>query len=252
MLQEIKREEFEELCKDLFDRLRIPLDKAIKDARLIAREIKEIVLVGGSTRIPKIKTFLKEYFGEDCKINDSINPDEAVAYGATLMAAKILMTNDISLSGFNLMDITPLSLGVAVKNLSTNENILKEGLMMSVIIKRSTKIPANGKDIYYTSSDFQKEARITIYEGEKKYVKYNHKLGEIIVSNLTEKPKGQVKILVKFFIDINGILNVSASELSDKNEEIKPNPIQIEYQSIGLNKEKIDVLKKKMRNFLKN
>ena len=251
LLQEIKREEFEELCKDLFDRLRIPLDKAIKDARLIAREIKEIVLVGGSTRIPKIKTFLKEYFGEDCKINDSINPDEAVAYGATLMAAKILMTNDNSLSGFNLMDITPLSLGVAVKNLSTNENILKEGLMMSVIIKRSTKIPANGKDIYYTSSDFQKEARITIYEGEKKYVKYNHKLGEIIVSNLTEKPKGQVKILVKFFIDINGILNVSASELSDKNEEIKPNPIQIEYQSIGLNKEKIDELKKKNNKFFK-
>ena len=252
LLQEIKREEFEELCKDLFERLRIPLDKAIKDARLIPRDIKEIVLVGGSTRIPKIKTFLKDYFGEDCKINDSINPDEAVAYGATLMAAKILMTNDQVLSGFNLMDITPLSLGVAVKNESENENILKEGLLMSVIIKRSSKIPTNGKDTYYTSVDFQKEARITIYEGEKKYVKYNHKLGEIIVSNLTPKPKGKVKILVKLFIDVNGILNVSASELSDTDEEIKPNnPIRIEYQSIGLNKEKIQELKKKMKNFIK-
>ena len=170
MLQEIKREEFEELCKDLFDRLRVPLDKAIQDAKLIARDIKEIVLVGGSTRIPKIKTFLREYFGDDCKINDSINPDEAVAYGATLMAAKILIKHDKSLSGFNLMDITPLSLGVAVKNRSTDENILKEGRMMSVIIKRSSKIPANGKDTYFTTIDYQKEARITVYEGEKQYV----------------------------------------------------------------------------------
>ena len=249
LLQGIKREEFEELCKDLFDRLRIPLDKAIQDAKLIARDIKEIVLVGGSTRIPKIKIFLREYFGDDCKINDSINPDEAVAYGATLMAAKILIKHDKTLSGFNLMDITPLSLGVAVKNQSTDENILKEGRMMSVIIKRSSKIPANGKDTYFTTIDYQKEARITVYEGEKQYVKYNHKLGEILISNLTPKPKGKVQILVKFFIDVNGILNVTASELTEKGKEVEPKPIKIEYQSIGLNKEKIEELKVKNKKF---
>ena len=252
LLQEIKREEFEDLCKDIFDRLKIPLDKAIKDAKLVPSDIKEIVLVGGSTRIPKIKTFLKDYFGNDCKINDSINPDEAVAYGATLMAAKILITSDKTLSGFNLMDITPLSLGVAVKNTSKDEDILKEGLMMSVIIKRSSTIPANGSNKYTTVENNQTKAKIIIYEGEKKYVKYNHILGEITVSNLTPKPKGQVKILVKFFIDVNGILNVTAAELSDKNEEIKPVPIQIEYQSIGLNKGKIEELKEKNKKFYKN
>ena len=252
LFQEIKREEFEDLCKDLFDRLRLPLDNVIKDAKLIARDIKEIVLVGGSTRIPKVKTFLKEYFGEDCKINDSINPDEAVAYGATLMAAKILIKNDSVLEGFNLMDITPLSLGIEICNQSKDLDILNEGLLMSVIIKRGTKIPYNNSKIYETTHDYQKQAKIKIYEGEKKYVKYNHLLGEIIVPNLTPKPKGEVKILVKLFVDTNGILNVTASELTKEGEEIKQMPIQIEYQSIGLNKEKIKELKEKNKKFFKN
>ena len=251
LFQFIRRDEFEELCKDLFERLKMPLDKAIKDAKLIARDIKQIVLVGGSTRIPKIKTFLKEYFGEDCKINDSINPDEAVAYGATLMAAKILIQNDNALSGFNLMDITPLSLGIEVNNESEDPDILNEGLLMSVIIKRGSKIPHNKSEIYETSSDFQEEAKIRIYEGEKKYVKYNHVLGEITISNLTPKPKGKVKILVKFFIDTNGILSVSASELTSKGKEIKPIQIQIKYQSIGLNNEKIEELKEKNKKFFR-
>ena len=251
MIETISREEFEDLCKDLFEKLKIPLKKAIKDARIAAEDISEIVLVGGSTRIPKIKSFLMEYFGSNCKINDSINPDEAVAYGATLMAAKIVIKRDKNLSAFNLMDITPLSLGIEVLNNSKNKKILEEGLLMSVIIKRATKIPFNNSEIYVTAYDNQKEAKIQIYEGEKKYVKYNHVLGELLLKGLTPKPKGQVKIKVKFFIDVNGILTVTAAELSEKGEEIKPIETQIEYQSIGLNKEKIEELKKKNQKYFK-
>ena len=141
-IETIKRDEFEELCQDLFEKLRTPLNEALMDAKITSKDIDEIVLVGGSTRIPKIKTFLTEYFRENIKINDSINPDEAVAYGATLMAAKIVIKRDKYLSGFNLMDINPLSLGVAVINESKNPDILKEGDIMSVIIKRASKIPS--------------------------------------------------------------------------------------------------------------
>ena len=247
--ENITREEFEEICDDLFMELKKPLEEALQDAHIGKDGISEIVLVGGSTRIPKIKTMLKDYFGKNCKINDSINPDEAVAYGATLMAAKIVLNKDKFLSGFNLLDITPLSLGIEIKNVSTNMDILKEGLLMSVIIKRASQIPHNNSQIYETVSDYQKEARIVIYEGEKKYVKYNHKLGELILKDLTPKPKGQVKIKVKFFIDVNGILDVTASELSEKGEELRPVKTEIEYQSIGLNDKIIEQLKEKNKKY---
>ena len=245
----IERETFEELCIDLFKELEKPIREALQDAHIGRDGISEIVLIGGSTRIPKIKTFLKEYFGENCRINDSINPDEAVAYGATVMAAKIVLHRDKFLSGFNLMDITPLSLGIEVKNNSTDKKILEEGLLMSVIIKRASKIPSNNSKIYSTTSDYQKEAKITIYEGEKKYVKYNHKLGELTVKDLTPKPKGKVKVKVNFFIDVNGILSVTASELSEKEEEIRPVKTEIEYQAIGLDDKKIQELKEKNKEY---
>ena len=252
LIETIEREEFENLCEDLFKRLEGPLAEAIQEASQKTKhpiKISEIVLVGGSTRIPKIKTFLLEYFGKDININDSINPDEAVAYGATLMAAKIILKKDKVLSDFNLLDITPLSLGVAVENNNTNKKILDEGLLMSVIVKRATNIPYNNYDIFSTASDNQTSAQITIYEGEKKFVKYNHKLGELLLKNLPPKPKGQVKIKVKFFINVNGILTVTASELSEKGEELRPVEIEIEYQSIGLDNEKIKKLKEKNKKY---
>jgi len=249
MMEKIKRDEFEELCQDLFEKLKKPLDQAIKDAKITSKDIKEIVLIGGSTRIPKIKIFLQEYFGKDCKINDSINPDEAVAYGATLMAAKILIKKDKNLEQFNLMDITPLSLGIAVLNDSKNEEIKKEGSLMSVVIKRATKIPYSHSEIYQTAFDYVTEVKIRIYEGEKKYVKYNHILGEISVQNLPKKKKGEVKIEVNFFIDVNGILTVTAYKLPNEGEEKKPVDIIIEYQSIGLDKGKIEELKEKNKKY---
>ena len=249
LIQNIERTQFEDLCEDIFDKLESPLDKALMDARLSPKDIEEIVLVGGSTRIPKIKSFLQSKFGANCKINDSINPDEAVAYGATLMAAKILFKRDKKVSTFNLLDINPLSLGVATYNDSTDSDIKKEGLLMSVVIKRASKIPFSNSNIYTTVDDYQESAEILIYEGEKKYVKHNHILGKLLLKNLTPKPKGQVKIKVNLFIDVNGILTVTASELDNQNKEMKPVDIKIEYQSIGLNKEKIDQIKEKNKKF---
>ena len=250
LMESIKRDEFEELSQDLFDKLNDPLKEALMDAKITYKDIGQIVLVGGSTRIPKIKQFLIEYFGENIKINDSINPDEAVAYGATLMAAKIVIKRDKNLSGFNLMDINPLSLGIAILNDSKNKDILKEGLVMSVIIKRASKIPTNCSNIYTTTEDNQTAASIDVYEGEKKYVKYNHILGKLLLKDLPPKPKGEVKIRVKFFIDVNGILTVTAYELSPKGEELRSVKTEIEYQSIGLNNEQLKQLKIKNKKYL--
>lgn len=166
ILDTIERKEFEKICQDLFDRLKIPIDDALADAKLSRNEVSEIVLVGGSSRIPKVKSFLKDYF-EGVKINDTINPDETIAYGATLMAAKILIKKDDNLKGFNLMDITPLSLGLNVKNNSTDPEIKKEGHLMSVIIKRGSKIPISNTKMYETSQDNQTYINVDIYEGEK-------------------------------------------------------------------------------------
>ena len=259
IMKTISRTEFENLCKDLFDRLKIPLDEALEDARLTKNEIDEIVLVGGSSRIPKIKLFLQEYFTNPLNesltktpskifINDTINPDEAVAYGATLMAAKILIKNDNNLAGFSLMDITPSSLGINVKNNSPDSEIQKEGDLMSIIIKRITKIPFTETKTYQTSQDNQSNVYIDIYEGERKYTKYNHKLGNVELKEIPKKKKGEVKIVVKFFINVNGILEVTATEKS-KGKSIKTN---IKNDTVSLSDEDIERIKEKNKNLYKN
>ena len=173
ILENIRYETFYSITKDLIERLEKPLKDALSDAKITSDEISEIVLVGGSTRLPMVKMFLSKFFKKS-KINDSINPDETVAYGATLMAAKILLRNNNILSGFNLMDITPLSLGVEILNDSKDKEIQKEGGKMSVIVKRGVKIPYTNTRTYTTTFDNQTTASLVIYEGEKKYVKYNH------------------------------------------------------------------------------
>ncbi len=178
ILQKISSKEFNNLCQDLINRLEKPINDALADAKLTYNEISEIVLVGGSTRLPRVKTFLSKMF-KNIKINDTINPDETVAYGATLMAAKILIKRENILQGFTLMDITPLSLGVEILNDSKNEEIRKEGGIMSVIIKRGSHLPCSREKEYQTTSDNQESASIIIYEGEKKYVKNNHILGRV-------------------------------------------------------------------------
>ena len=257
IMETIKRSEFEDLSEDLFNRLKIPIEEALVDAKLDKGEINEIVMVGGSSRISKIKVLLNQYFNNidsnkstknlKTKINDSINPDETVAYGATLMAAKILIKKDNNLSGFSLMDITPLSLGINVKNESNNPEIQKEGHVMSVLIKRGTQIPFTNEKTYQTSADNQTTVNIAIYEGERKYTKYNHLLGNVELYNLPKKKKGEVKIDVKFFVDVNGILSVTATEKSTGNSI----DTKIKNDNVGLTDEDIEKIRKKNEELYK-
>ena len=211
------------------------------------KDISQIILVGGSTKLPMIKSFLNDFF-IDSKINDSINPDEVVAYGATLMAAKILLESDNLLSGFTYLDITPLSLGIEVSNESEDEEIQKEVGIMSIIINRGSKIPLYKKIDYIIPSGKKIKDNITIYEGEEKYIKNNNILGKIILSGLSNKAYEKVMISVQLFIDVNGILKVSA-EQSDENGNKK----SVEATNIvSLTKEQIALLKKKNKKYLYN
>ena len=247
ILEKITETKFNTLCKDLIAKLRKPLDDVISDAKISKNDISEIVLVGGSTRLPMVRIFITHYFnGCEIKINDSINPDEAIAYGATLMAAKISKKKIGALSDFNLMDITPLSLGIETQNNSKDNKIRDRGKLMSVIIKRGVKIPYSNSETYTTTKDYQNKALIAIYEGEKKYVKENHKLGEVMMLNLTEKPKGEVKIDVNFHIDVNGILTVTGTERDKENNKFL---IEIKNDNVKLTKEEVEKLRKKNEKY---
>ena len=209
----LTRSLFEDLCKDLFDRLINPLDDILSKCPKSMDSISEVVFVGGSTRMPKVKELIKNYF-YDVHINDSINPDETVAYGASIQAAKLNKQGGDILNDIILMDITPFSLGIDVVNNNENEEIRNKGCLMSVVIPKGTKIPVTKTKGYQTSHDYQDEIDIGIYEGENKYVKDNHLLGNFNLVDLPKKIKGEVKDDVTFFIDENGILTVTAVETS--------------------------------------
>ena len=242
----IRRIEFEIECKPLFDKLIDPIDKALKIANEKKKNIviDEVILVGGSTRIPKIKEIVSKKF-PNSKINDSINPDEAIAYGATIEAEKILYHQDDKIQNFSLLDITPFSLGTDVKNESKDPEVHKEGPLMDVIIKRGVHIPTSFSKTYATTSDNQKSMSIDIFEGEKKYIKYNHLLKKSNIDNLTLRPKGQTKVEMKFDIDVNGILNVEARELSNDNKGQVVNLV-IKNDEVNLTKNEMEELRKKM------
>ena len=242
----IRRIEFEIECKPLFDKLIDPIDKALKIANEKKKNIviDEVILVGGSTRIPKIKEIVSKKF-PNSKINDSINPDEAIAYGATIEAEKILYHQDDKIQNFSLLDITPFSLGTDVKNESKDPEVHKEGPLMDVIIKRGVHIPTSFSKTYATTSDNQKSVSIDIFEGEKKYIKYNHLLKKSNIDNLTPRPKGQTKVEMKFDIDVNGILNVEARELSNNNKGQVVNLV-IKNDEVNLTKNEMEELRKKM------
>ena len=213
----IRKFEFEELCKDIFEKLTILIKDALNDAKINKNEINEIILVGGSSKIRKIKLLLKELFEINYKkerdeniINDFINPDEVISYGATLMAKNILYKSSEFLY-FNIFDIIPFSLGINIKNESKNPEIKKEGDLMKVIMKTGTKIPCTTLITYKSYDNIQKELKINIFQGEEKYVKYNNLLGEIIIKDLPKKRK-ELLIYLNFFIDANGILTIIAKE----------------------------------------
>ena len=198
-----------------------------------------------------IKSFLKKSF-KNCKINDFINPDETVAVGATLMAAKILKKTDNLISNFNLMDITPLSLGVEIINEDKNDKIKEEGGIMDVIIKRGSKIPYTNTKIYSTTQDNQTRVSIIIYEGESQFVKCNNILGRVELNGLPKRPKGQVKIKIKFFIDVNGILTVTSSEEDENGNTTISIETTIKNDMVNLTEKEIESLREKNKKYKTN
>ena len=229
----LTRESFEYLCKDLFDRILKLLDEILDNSRISVSEINEVIFIGGSTRIPKIKEIIQNYFF-DVHINDTINPEETVAHGAAIQAAKIMNQGSDILNDVILMDITPFSLGVQTKNLNKNEEIRNKGSLMSVIIPKGSKIPIVKKKSYTTTYDSQTWVQIEVYEGEKKYVKDNHLLGKFKLVNLPPKKVREVTFDETFSIDSDGILTVSAIE----NSEGIKNSLKI-INDRGYNKDEI-------------
>ena len=221
----ITRARFEELCQDLFRSTMEPVERTLRDAKIDKGAVHEIVLVGGSTRIPKIQKMVSDFFNGK-EPNKSINPDEAVAYGAAVQAA--ILSGDTSSKSTNeilLLDVAPLSLGIETA-----------GGVMTPLIKRNTTIPTKKSEVFSTFSDNQPGVLIQVFEGERARTKDNNLMGKFELSGIPPAPRGVPQIEVTFDLDANGIMNVSALEKGTG----KTNKIVITNDKGRLSKEEIE------------